>query len=350
MTNQKPASKSPFLSIRLKVLIPLMVLLTIFFCIAFFGLQFFLKETIFKIMEQESVSVRDAALDCIDPAVLQSLTQDALDDPETDWREDQRYADIQVCLDSMEAFNQRAEVFTYYQIDENTLGNGVEMSDYSDEFSFGEEMTADSEGEDEFGFFVDGLEEEVAYDKVYEYYDDDDNLKYMFGLASPIENDAGESIGGIVVYIDINDFVATLNKISAWLIVAFVLIYAVVAGIVLWVTGSATSQLRTLNAAALRVAEGDYTPIKVKSQMIGDEVATLAAVFNTMLDKVRGREETLKKRVAELEIVIDSKKREQQVNEIVDSEFFQDLTARAAKLRGNRKAGGEQKEEGSDGK
>ena len=51
----------------------------------------------------------------------------------------------------------------------------------------------------------------------------------------------------------------------------------------------------------------------------------LASVFELMVSKVYTREQSLRARVAQLEIMIDRSKLETQVKEIVESDFFQDL-------------------------
>jgi len=52
-----------------------------------------------------------------------------------------------------------------------------------------------------------------------------------------------------------------------------------------------------------------------------------------MIDKVYEREQTLRKQVEELKIVIDESKRQKQVEEIVDSEFFHELKVKAEQMR-----------------
>lgn len=64
-----------------------------------------------------------------------------------------------------------------------------------------------------------------------------------------------------------------------------------------------------------------------------DELGQLARVFNHMAQEVYVREKRLKKQVKELRIEIDEVKRHKQVTEIVESDFFQDLTAKANSLR-----------------
>jgi HAMP domain-containing protein len=67
-----------------------------------------------------------------------------------------------------------------------------------------------------------------------------------------------------------------------------------------------------------------------------DEVGLLARVFQRMAREVYAREQRLKQQVQELQIVIDEAKRESSVSEITDSDFFQDLTQKAQRLRAER--------------
>ncbi|HEX2997057.1 MAG TPA: HAMP domain-containing protein [Anaerolineales bacterium] len=344
MPAKTAASRSPFLSIRFKVLIPLMILLTVIFIGTYFGSQKFLKTIIFRFMKQEAVAVRDAALNCIDPDVLMDLTRDAQADPEADWIDDDRYVEIQECLLYENINYERAVMFTYYQNEVGTFAFGVDgwVEDDAvaeESIPFGEEINSEIVGEVVFesmsnGLLANGLVAESSQNELL--YDSADGISF-FGLASPIQTESGETVGGIDVLVNASNFIENMRILSLLLFGIFIAIYLLIAAIILGIIGSATSQLHTLNAAARRVAEGDYTPIKVKPQAVDDEVANLAVVFNIMLEKVRGREETLKQRVAELEIVIDSKKRQENVKEIVDSEFFQDLAARAAQIRASRK-------------
>jgi sensor domain CHASE-containing protein len=67
-----------------------------------------------------------------------------------------------------------------------------------------------------------------------------------------------------------------------------------------------------------------------------DELAKLALAINTMLDDLQGaltREKTLKKEVEQLRIVIDQKKRQEQVAEITETEYFQHLQQTAQAMR-----------------
>lgn len=64
-----------------------------------------------------------------------------------------------------------------------------------------------------------------------------------------------------------------------------------------------------------------------------DELGHLARVFRKMAGEVQRREESLKKKVAELKIEIDQARTVTQVEEITDSEYFRSLQAKARSLR-----------------
>ncbi|MBN1991084.1 MAG: HAMP domain-containing protein [Anaerolineae bacterium] len=64
-----------------------------------------------------------------------------------------------------------------------------------------------------------------------------------------------------------------------------------------------------------------------------DEVGLLARVFQSMARKVYSREQRLKKQVQELRIEIDDLRRKEEVEKIVDTDFFRDLQSKARHMR-----------------
>jgi CRP-like cAMP-binding protein len=93
-----------------------------------------------------------------------------------------------------------------------------------------------------------------------------------------------------------------------------------------------------------RVAQGDYTlPIEeinsehttVATRARPDEalVAEFLAAFHTMVNGVKTREDTLKQQIQELAIQIDTAKVDQEVDELTESSFFQNLKAARERLR-----------------
>lgn len=92
---------------------------------------------------------------------------------------------------------------------------------------------------------------------------------------------------------------------------------------------------------ARKVSEGTVMPnsreveqIKALAQR-GDELGQTAQVFQKMVQSVYDREMELKKEIKELSIQIDHQKRQQQVKEIVETDFFNDLQAKARQMRAN---------------
>jgi hypothetical protein len=67
-------------------------------------------------------------------------------------------------------------------------------------------------------------------------------------------------------------------------------------------------------------------------------MSELADAFLVMVEKVGTRERTLVQQVKVLKVEIDEKKRREAVVEIVESDFFNDLTAKANAMRRKVKA------------
>jgi hypothetical protein len=73
---------------------------------------------------------------------------------------------------------------------------------------------------------------------------------------------------------------------------------------------------------------------QIQNAMIQMLVVTAAiAVMLILLRRAQAQVQELRAQVAELRIVIDEAKKEQQVSEIVDSKYFQELEARAKQMR-----------------
>jgi len=102
-----------------------------------------------------------------------------------------------------------------------------------------------------------------------------------------------------------------------------------------------TSPILRLTNVAKLIEAGHWDKVDIgRLKKIGGggaEVGQLARVFASMTRQVYVRETDLRKQVEGLKIVIDETKRKKAVEEITDSEFFQDLSERAAKIRQKRR-------------
>lgn len=102
--------------------------------------------------------------------------------------------------------------------------------------------------------------------------------------------------------------------------------------------------LRRLMQAAHKMAEGTLTPAEAAEleQVEGwDDISRLRQIFGQMARQVIHREESLRREVESLRIQIDEAKRERQVAEITETEYFQELRKKARELRVREKGGGD---------
>ncbi|MCA9979856.1 MAG: HAMP domain-containing protein, partial [Anaerolineales bacterium] len=91
-----------------------------------------------------------------------------------------------------------------------------------------------------------------------------------------------------------------------------------------------------LTQAAYIMEQGELDVAKLdnlEKRRWTDEVSTLSAVFKDMAEKVQLRQRRLQERIAQLNIQIDEQKKEQQVAEVAESDYFQKLQANAEKMR-----------------
>lgn len=116
---------------------------------------------------------------------------------------------------------------------------------------------------------------------------------------------------------------------------AFLLTYAALLLLVLILSRILTRPIVRLTAVAERVGEGHYEQdfAALRQRRFRDEIGLLADVFQGMTEKIGVRERMLRREVQALRIEIDESRRTQQVAEIVETDFFRDLQARARVMR-----------------
>ncbi|MCB0210410.1 MAG: HAMP domain-containing protein [Anaerolineae bacterium] len=155
---------------------------------------------------------------------------------------------------------------------------------------------------------------------------------------TPIRNSQGDIVGAVGVDMRDTTVVALQNRIKNAVIPAFLITYIVLFVAVYLISYGITRPVVKLTRMAGSIAEGNYdlNLSSVATNRFPDEIGQLAEVFQLMVNKVRIREETLKKQVADLKIEIDQAKRNQQVGDIVGTDFFQDLQAKAKAMRRRR--------------
>lgn len=145
-----------------------------------------------------------------------------------------------------------------------------------------------------------------------------------------------------VVVVPSRDFLGPVleNLRNTALFGGVVLVLATIMGFLLssWII----RPIFTVTGVAASIEDSDWNlePLSLVVERT-DELGQLARVFEKMAKEIQAREMELKRQVVALKIQIDQKKRESQVSEIVESDFFQGLREKARVMR----EGGRKKEE-----
>jgi DNA repair ATPase RecN len=93
-------------------------------------------------------------------------------------------------------------------------------------------------------------------------------------------------------------------------------------------------QVGKITSAAAALEAGVYDPsILDEVCQRSDELGQLARVFQRMANEVKAREQRLKQELQELRIQIDEVKKAQQVAEITESEYFQQLQSKLKAMK-----------------
>jgi DNA-binding response OmpR family regulator len=93
-------------------------------------------------------------------------------------------------------------------------------------------------------------------------------------------------------------------------------------------------QVSKVTTAAVEVEADQFTPASLDSVAArSDELGQLARIFQRMAREIYAREQRLKQQVQALRIQIDESKKASQVAEIAETDYFQQLQAKARQMR-----------------
>jgi HAMP domain-containing protein len=318
--------KGIFISLRLKLLLSFSLLFTVLFAGSYYWFYTFAtNKAIDRISEDLQDTMEGAAAE-IDGDLLLRLAEEA--EPRKDgYTNDPRYWEHVRWLATVEKIEPRAFVYTYIAGPVTGtvtfIGSASAVNKRIDGAEFLEYYEPQTR-------IAEGLKYQVLNTEPYS----DTWGRWITGY-TPIYNDEGEPVAGLGVDFRADYVFEVQEAIREGIIVAFVTTYMTLFLLVFMLSDWLTLNIISLTRVAERIGEGDYDQdlSELTESMFPDEVGTLASVIETMVGKVRQREETLKREVAELRIEIDESKRQQQVSEIVDTEFFQDLRAKARNMR-----------------
>ena len=162
----------------------------------------------------------------------------------------------------------------------------------------------------------------------------DDWGTWLSGYA-PIYNSKGEAVGAVGVDMCAQNVISLQESIRRSVSIAILVTLVILTGVVYIIATGVTRPVLALTKVADRIGLGEYDQdfSSLHSSRVQDEVDKLASVFELMVGKVYTREQNLRARVQQLEIMIDQTKRETQVAQIVESDFFQELQTKVRDMR-----------------
>lgn len=169
---------------------------------------------------------------------------------------------------------------------------------------------------------------------------------------APLKTSAGKVVAGIGIDIEA-DYIWRLQQgIRYRIFVAFAISYGILFVLIYISAGVLSQPLINLTKIAKRIGKGDYNQklVHFYPWRFKDEIIILTQVFEQMIGKVRDREENLKGKITQLQVEIDEAKRQKQVQEIVETDYFKDIQAKAKRLRERQKPSLKDEDSDGDGK
>ena len=208
------------------------------------------------------------------------------------------------------------------------LGYPTMNVDQPDGFKFNQDVTAVIDAKT-LGYFKEGFDK-TTFQPAYR-----DALSRWISVYTPIKDKSGKVVGAIGVDYDLAYVSKVRRDVERSLYPVFIVAYVLLLGMVFVLSGQFAKRISRLNSVTRKVAEGDYD-VDISSSasaVFSDEMTELANSFLTMTKKVGDRERTLTQTVQVLRVEIDEAKRKDAVSEIIDSDFFNDLTKKAGAMR-----------------
>ncbi|HEX2979089.1 MAG TPA: HAMP domain-containing protein, partial [Anaerolineaceae bacterium] len=318
----KPSSKVFFVSLRWKLLLGFTFVFSLVFAGAFYWfLTYSTDAALIKIRSDLENTVTGAAKS-VNTDELLALASEGV--PNADgFSDDPRFQNQLDWLDTIHQIEPRAWPYIYIPgTEENEIIYVVDLFARYD----AERATTFLKHKISKGFSLAGLKALTVRttDGKFETYEDE--YGSWVSAYTPIRNAQGEVVGAMGMDFEASYVNQVRQAILDKIFMAFAIAYLILFLLVFGVSQMLTSPIRKLTRMAEKISEGDYEQdfSQVSHQRFPDEIGTLTSVFVVMVNKVYQREQSLRAQVEQLKIEIDDAKRQRQINEIADTDFFRD--------------------------
>lgn len=336
MSEQK---EKRYVSLRIKIWIAFVFIFTPVFVASYIWFYLYTSQKVLDNISSNLVDTLDGAIGGMDiDGFVELIESEQANNPLCDPNgeeagyypfENELYMEHVVWLDTIGKLNPNARLYTYVKGDDPGevlgIGSSGALWDPPAGFPFCWSYTSETTR------IYEGLSQRVD---VWEPYADD--FGEWITTYAPIVDESGVVVGALGVDILASYVREVQQEIVRSGIFAFIVSYLLVFGLVYLMSGIVTRPLVMLADVAGSIGEGDYDQ-DLDSTRGGDrwldELDTLTNTFKIMIEKVAEREKTLRKRVKQLEIIVDNTKREDEVKQIVESDFFQELQTKVKDMR-----------------
>lgn len=340
----------PFVSLRVRLLVAFTLVFTIAGAVLYYNIESIILRLVVEVYRSDLETALVATIDGIgnmegiDPAEFQQLVTEV--PPSEGQPDNPLYRAHQQWLKTVHEVYPHAYPYTYIQGSKPTevlfVGDVLwEVSDEDRRLASSSPPPFLSPYESEGGLIGGLRATEGVHFKLDPY---DDEWGTWISAYAPIQDADNNVVGAVGIDFDVTETVdVSVDSLQRYILLAFIPTYVVMFLLALVAATALTRSIARLTDGAEELGEGNYDnygkiTAPLHNALVVDETVVLAAVFDSMANKIRQREESLREQVAQLKIEVDEAKQSQHVQEIVDSEFFQDLRARAATMRDRRRS------------
>jgi hypothetical protein len=327
---EKTPRKRRFIGLGPKLLVIFTLLFTIAFAATFYWFYQYSTETAMQRIRDDMVATLQGALQGINGDDFLTLSQLPSGTGEDGFPDSELYTAHQHWLDTVHKLEPRAFPYTLSPVE------GKERAGYW----IGDILRIVREKKD-WTFWKDTYESDTS--KLFNGFNElTTNLEPYTDIwgswvsaYAPIVTSSGQKVGVMGIDFEANYVFEVQQAIKDRVFLDFGLILMSLFALIALISRAVTSPVRELTKMAQHVGEGQYDQdfSKVAQGTFQDEIGVLADVFHSMVGKVEQREQNLINQVVELKIEIDGNKRQKQVAEITETEFFKELQAKARLMR-----------------
>lgn len=330
-TPVQPQQRRRFVGLRVKLLVGFTLLFSAVFGLIFYWIYRFTDEQTLAHIREQLVTATEGAAKGVDGDMLVALAADGRPNA-AGFSDDPRYEALLDWLELVQSFEPQAWPYLYI------------AGSQPDEVVFVADLWARYDSDKAAPFLYREEDEDlypglsalhVAEDASGRLLITSDQWGEWVTASMPVMNASGEHVGGIGIDFEASYVQQVRRAVAGRVTVAFVVSYAILFVVVFFATQTVARPVEALSQVARRVGSGDYTQRFTRSLAARyiDEFDVLAETFNEMVAQVDQREQSLRREVAELRIEINEAKRQKNVEDVVDTEFFRELQAKAQQLR-----------------